>query len=53
MILVGLGIVSEMHELSQGSTLLKLSIFIINLAIFAYLAQFFRRQLQVHQTHRP
>ena len=53
MMLVGLGVVPEMYELSKGFTLLKLSIFITNLATFAYLVQFFRRQLQAHRARRP
>lgn len=53
MILVGLGVVPEIYELSKGFSPLKLSIFVINLAIFTYLVQFFLRQLPAHQTHRP
>lgn len=53
MILVGLGVVPEIYELSKGFTLLKFSVFVINLAIFAYLVVFFRRQLRLHRTHRP
>lgn len=52
-ILVGLGVVPEIYELSKGFSLLKLSIFVINLAIFAYLVQLFRRRLRAHQAHRP
>ena len=53
MILVGLGVVPEIYELSKGFTLLKFSVFVINLAIFAYLVVFFRHQLRLHRTHRP
>ena len=53
MILVGLGVVPEIYELNKGFTLLKVSIFVSNLAIFAYLVIFFRRQLRSHRTHRP
>lgn len=51
MILVGLGVVPEIYELSKGFTLLKISVFIINLAIFAYLVKFFRQQLKSHRLH--
>ncbi len=53
MVLVGLGIVPEICELSKGFTLLKLSIFVINLAILAYLVRFFRRQMRSHKAHHP
>lgn len=61
MILVGLGVVPETYELSKGFTLLQFSVLMINLAIFAYLVTFFRRQVRfssgeaspTHRTHCP
>lgn len=53
MILVALGVFPEIYELSKGFTPLKLSIFVTNLTILAYLILFFRRQLRRHKSHRP
>ena len=51
MILVGLGVVPEIYELSKGFTPLKFSVLVINLAIVAYLVKFFRQQLKSHRLH--
>lgn len=53
MILVALGVIPEIYELSKGFTPLKLGIFVVNLAILAYLIMFFRRQLRHYKAHRP
>ena len=49
LILIGLSIPLEIYELTKGITLLKLAVFMVNLAVFLYLLRFILQKNRVHK----